>query len=231
MRARAAARRHREELGEVLSVRSDRPGPGTIALVVLVWMIFSGLTLIAPGETVLLAVAPTVVFGVLAAALLVMIGGERLVVCERGLLVGSVAPGLRPSVLRYEQLVPGSVVPVTGAGRYGRETGAGALASSTVRRSPWTRRGIHLVGPSAAEARRHRALVAPLQDPPPRSVDGRWVWFVGTGSTPPEQVTAEIARAAGTLGRDALAQATASAPVRRLSGDPADAARQLPGLP
>ena len=53
--------------------------------------------------------------------------------CARGLSTADRRSVGRPALNQVEQLVPGSVVPVTGAGRYGRETGAGALASSTVR--------------------------------------------------------------------------------------------------
>lgn len=230
MTARSAARRHRDEVGEVLAVHADRPGPFVIGGFVLAWLLFSGLTLINPGESPVLAAAPTVIFALLFGLVLLYVSGERLIVCERGLVLGSVAPGLRPSVIRYEQIVPGSMVPVTGARRYAAETGTGGFPQSTVRRSAWTRQGLHFVGPSPQEARRHNALLAPLQDPPPRSVDGRWVWFVGTGPTRPEQVTAQIAQAAGTCGAVQLAQATSAAPVRELSGNPADAARHLPGL-
>lgn len=196
---------------------------------VLAWLLMSGLTLINPGETALLAVAPAVAFAVMFALILLYISGERLLVCERGLVIGSVAPGLRPYVVRYDQIAPGSVVPVIGARRYAAETGTRDLPQSTVRRSAWTRRGVHFVGPAPREARRHRAVLARLLDPPPRSRDGRWVWFAGTGSTPPEHVTAQIARAAGAAGATELARATGAAPVRELSGNPADASRHLPG--
>lgn len=214
----------------MLAVHADRPGPLVIGGFVLVWLLFSGLTLINPGESPVLAAAPAVIFALLFALVLVYVSAERLIVCERGLVLGSVAPGLRPSVIRYEQIVPGSMVPVTRARRYSAETGTGGFPQSTVRRSAWTGQGLHFVGPSPKEARRHNALLAPLQDPPPRSVDGRWVWFVGIGSTRPEQVTAQIAQAAGASGAVQLAQATSAAPVRELSGNPADAARHLPGL-
>lgn len=231
MSVRSETRRHREELGDVVAEYWDKPTPMTVGVFVATWLLLSGLTLVNPGETVLLALAPTAVFAVLVALALLYVGNERLVVCERGLLVGSFAPGLRPYVIRYDQIVPGSVVPVTGARRYAKQTGGGGLAQSTVRRSAWTRQGVHLVGPSPKVARRHRARFARLQDPPPRSVDGRWIWFAGTGSTPPGQVAAQIAKAAGAVGADQLARATAAAPVRELTGNPADAARQLPGFP
>lgn len=231
MTARSAARRHRDEVGAVLAVHADRPGPFVVAGFVAVWLLFSALTLLNPAENPVLALAPTVVFALLFALVLLYVSGERLIVCERGLVLGSVAPGLRPSVIRYEQIVPGSLVPVSGARRYAAETGTGGFPQSTVRRSAWTRQGIHFVGPSPKDARRHSALLAPLQDPPPRSIDGRWVWFAGTGSTPPEQVTARIAQAAGASGAVPLAQATAAAPPRALTGSPADASAHLPGLP
>ncbi|MFC7375351.1 hypothetical protein ACFQRD_08780 [Brachybacterium sp. GCM10030268] len=225
-----AARRHAGELGRPLEVYADRPGTVVVGAIVFVWLIFTGLTLINPAESPLLIAAPGIIFALLAAGILVLISGERLIVCERGLLVGSVAPGMRPYIVRYEQIVPGSLVPVTGAGRYGRETGTGGFPQSTVRRSAWNRQGIHFVGPSAQAARRRPALIAVLQDPPPRSVDGRWVWFAGTGRTSPETLTARIAQAAGASGAQQLARATASAPARKLSGDPAEAAAHLPGL-
>ena len=231
MSVRSAARRHREELGGVVAEYWDKPTPKTIGVFVGTWLLLSGLTLVSPGGTILLALAPTVVFGVLLGLALLYVGNERLLVCERGLIIGSFAPGLRPYVIRYDQIVPGSVVPVTGAGRYTKETDPGGPPQSTVRRSAWTRQGVHLVGPSPKDARRHRGRFAKVLDPRPLTFDGRWAWFAGTGSTAPEHVTVAIARAAGAAGAVELAQATASAPVRELSGNPADAARHLPGFP
>lgn len=207
---------------------SGRPTAGTVLAFAVVWLIGSGLTLINPDSDPVIALAPAVIMGVLIFAALLMLSGERLIVCQRGLIVGSVAPFLRPYVLRFDQIVPGSVVPVTGARRYGRETGTQSLPQSTIRRYFWTRRGVHLVGPSAAEARRSGALLAPLLDPGPRSVDGRWIWFIGTVQDP-ATATRAIADAAARSGLTELAQRTAAAPSRELTGDPADAARQLPG--
>ncbi|MDN6667105.1 MAG: hypothetical protein L0L36_09590 [Brevibacterium sp.] len=226
-----SAWRHHHELGRVLAVYSDRPGPLTVGVFAALWVVFTGLTFINPGETVALMIAPGLAFGATFALVLIALSGERVIVCERGLLIGSVTPGLRPYVIPYAQIVLGSLVPVSHAERYGRETATGSAPSSTVRRSWWTRGGIHFVAIDPQQARRHRALFAPMQDPPPRSIDGRWVWFAGTGTTPPEQVTAALARAAGANGCEELAQATASARVRELSGNPADASAHLPGFP
>lgn len=231
MSVRSEARRHRDEVGDVVAEYWDKPTRLTVGVFVGSWLFLSGLTFFHPGETVLLAVSPTIVFGILLAVFLLYWGNERLVVCERGLLIGSFAPGLRPYVIRYDQIVPGSVVPVTRARRYAKETEQGELPFSTVRITPWSRQAVYLVGPSPRDARRHRAKFAQTLDPPPLTFDGRWTWFTGIGPTPPEQVTARIAQAASAAGAVQLAQATAAATVRELTGNPADAPRQLPGFP
>lgn len=228
MGAAIACARHRAELGERVATFSGRPTGGTIAAFVVVWLIASGLTFINPDPNPVIAIAPAAIIGIFIATALVMLSGERLIVCQRGLIVGSVAPFLRPYVIRYDQIVPGSVAPVTGARRYGKETGTESVPQSTIRRYFWTRHGVHLVGPSAAEARRSSVVLAPLLDPGPRSVDGRWIWFVGTIQDP-ARATRAIAEAAGRAGLTELAQRTAAAPKRELTGVPSDAARQLPG--
>ena len=151
MSARSAARRHRDELGGVVAGYWDRPTPLVIGAFVALWLLFSGLTLVNPGETTLLAVAPTVTFAILFSVALLYVGNERLLVCERGLVIGAFAPGVRPYVVRYDQIVPGSVVPGTGARRYARETGSGGLAQSTVRRA----------STSSAPPRRWRVVIVP----------------------------------------------------------------------
>lgn len=117
------ARRHRDEFGEVIEVFADRPGPKTVTGVVVGWVLFTALTFINPGETPLLAIAPGVIFAVMFGLILLYLSGERLIVCERGILVGSVAPGIRPYAIPYGQITPGSVAGVTGANRYLKEVG------------------------------------------------------------------------------------------------------------
>lgn len=233
MTSRSAARRHQDELGGALAVHRERPGPVPIAIAVVLVLIATALTLLNPDPTIGLigTLLPGIVFAVLAVLILMLVGGETLIVCERGLILGSTALWLQPSVVRYEQIVPGSVVPVlTSALRLARETSAGG-PNSAFRTAWWTRRGVAFVGPSAASARRRRAPLASLLDHGPNTVDDRHLWFIATGRTAPEAVTAQIARAADAAGFGPLARATAGAPVRRLTGRPADAARQLPGMP
>jgi hypothetical protein len=226
------ARRHREELGEVIEVFADRPGPKTVTGFALGWLIFTGLTLINPGETLLLAVAPGVIFAVMFAAILLYLSGERLIVCERGILVGSVAPGLRPYVVPYSQITPGSIAGVAGANQYLKEVGLqGKISQSTLRASWWTKNGVHFVACSAEDARRGRRRFTLALDPIPRSIDGRWIWFVGTGRQSSQRAIDAIAGTASATGYPQLAEAATARGVVELTGNPADAARQLPGHP
>lgn len=226
------ARRHREELGEVLAVYADRPGPKTVTGFVLGWLICTGLTFINPGETPLLAVAPGIVFAVMVGLILLYLSAERLIVCERGILVGSIAPGIRPYAIPYQQITPGSIAGVAGANRYLKEVGLqGQIAQSTLRASLWTKNGIHFVACSAEEARRGRRRFTLALDPIPRSIDGRWIWFAGTGRQSARSAVEAIARAASAAGYQQLAQAALDRGVVELTGNPEDAARQLPGHP
>lgn len=223
---KAAARRHRETLGEVLAVHRNTPGPGTVVAFVLAWIAMSGLTFINPGETLLIAVAPTIGFLLIAVIIFVMISGERLVVCQRGLLVGSVAPFLRPYAIGFEQMAIGSVVPISAKlQRYSKETRRPSQAMSpSLRIYWWARRGVALVGPHPSQTRGRAG------DSDSRYSGPAVPWLVGTRDRA-EQVTADIARAAFSAGFTDLAQQTAGAPPRELTGRPADAQFQLPGHP
>lgn len=210
----------------MVAIHHDRPGPWTLAGFVVTWILFTVLTLIRPPENIVLALAPSVGFLLIGIAIWVMIAGERLIVCERGILLGSVAPFLRPYVLRYDRMVPGSIVPISGhVRRYTKELQLPPI-SSVVRISWWSQRGVHLVGPTPLEAHPRRRGV-----PVPPEVAARpSPWLIGTRG-PAERAVADIARAAGATGFHHLAQLAATAPPRVLTGDPADAPSQLPGLP
>lgn len=210
-------------LGGIVAVHHDRPGPRTILAFIAAWILMSGLTLIVPGETPLLAVAPTILFFFMWLIIYVMMAGERLIVCQRGILLGSFAPFLQPYAIRYEQIIVGSVVPISGnIRRYHKQTGLPAFLSS-VRIAWWSQRGVSLAGPTQAEARGHlKGDIATSH-----MTRGGHPWLIGTRA-PAEEATAAIARAAGDAGFTELASATAMAPPRALSGIPSDTPVQLP---
>lgn len=206
-----------------MAVHHDRPGPRTVLAFIGAWVLMSGLTLIVPGETPLLAVAPTILFFFMWLIIYVMMAGERLIVCQRGILLGSFAPFLQPYAIRYEQIIVGSVVPISGnIRRYHKQTGLPAFLRS-VRIAWWSQRGVALAGPTQAEARGHlKGGVATSH-----MTRGGHPWLIGTRA-PAEEATAAIARAAGDAGFTELASATAMAPPRALSGIPTDNPVQLP---
>jgi hypothetical protein len=160
-----------------------------------------------------------------------VIARETLVVCERGLLLGGLNRPRPPVLLvRYDQIVPGSLVPVTGVRRYSALTGRSARYEA-LRMPVGTTNGIHFVASDPAGARRPPSARHSFQLPAVRSFDGRWIWFATTGRTPPAEVIAEIARAARRLGLHALADAAVAADTRELTKNPADRHRLLPGYP
>ena len=211
------------DLGGIVAVHHDRPGPRTVLAFIGAWVLMSGLTLIVPGETPLLAVAPTILFFFMWLIIYVMMAGERLIVCQRGILLGSFAPFLQPYAIRYEQIIVGSVVPISGnIRRYHKQTGLPAFLRS-VRIAWWSQRGVSLAGPTQAESRGHlKGGVATSH-----MTRGGHPWLIGTRA-PAEEATAAIARAAGDAGFTELASATAMAPPRALSGIPSDTPVLLP---
>lgn len=226
IKTRGACQRiaHKSGLGEIQAIHHDRPGRGTVTAFLVVWLAFSGLTLINPADSALVAIAPTVLFAVIGLIIYIMLSGERLIVCQRGILIGSVAPFLKPYPIRFEQIVVGSIVPISdNIRRYAKHTGLPVMPS--VRTAWWSRRGVSLAGPSTAEARHNSAFTDGGEDA------GRvgLPWLIGTRRDA-ERATADIARAAETAGFRELARATASAQPRALTGDPADNYVLLPGI-
>lgn len=217
---------HKSELGDVITIYRDHPGIGTKMSFVLAWILMSALTLINPAETVLMAFTPTVAYAVIWLLIYIMISQERLVVCQWGVLIGSVAPFLKPYPIRYDQIIVGSVVPISDhILRYRKQSGQYFPVTRTVRLVWWNRRGVAMAGPTRYEARHQQETI------PPEKRSDRWgtAWLIGTVG-PAEDATADIARAAHAAGFEELAQATAQAPPRALTGKPADAATQLPGI-
>ncbi|UFU01760.1 hypothetical protein LQF12_09525 [Ruania suaedae] len=208
MSVRRAVERHRAGLGASVAVYRSRPGAGTYLAALVLWLLMVAGVLINPDPELVHNVVPLVVWGSILAGILAMLGGEVLIVCERGLLVGSTAPLLRPRPVPYDRIVPGTVVPVLRPWRLTATTGL-FWPRPTTRTAWWNRSAVSFV----------QAMPWPL-----------W-WFVGTGRADPGQVSAEIAAAARRAGFTDLAEATVAAPRRTLTGRREDAALLLPGFP
>lgn len=217
---------HRIELGAPLQVIRNRFGIGTVLIAVGIWLAIALAMVLVPDVPIAGRIVVIGVAAGFAAAVLLLTAGEVVAVCEHGLALGPAGPLRRPLLVRYDQITPGSLVPVHRARRYAATTGH-RHQTAIIRNLGWVDRGIHFVGPPANEARRGGIPI--LASNHQRSFDGRWIWFMGTGSTPPEQVTAAIAEAAGRSGHRDLANAAIAAPPRELTGRKGDAPRLLPG--
>lgn len=228
MTVRRWLRRHRSTLGRPIEVHRSRPGILTLLVLVTMWSIAPIGVLVNPDPDLLANLVFPVIWGAILLAALVMMSGEVLVVCEQGVLVGSIVPFQRPCAIPYSQITPGSVVPVTRARKFSATTGR-FYPTATTRTGWWVSTAVAFVGPSPDEAR--GKPLGPRGGSGLRSVDGRWFWFVGTGRRRPDVVTQQIGHAAGRAGLHRLADATLAAPPRALNGARADAARLLPGYP
>lgn len=231
MRMRRLLEAERDELGEALSTHRTGVSGQALLLIAGMWAVVTVLFVLHPFMTQAGVIVNSAIIAVVCVVLLfVVLTAETLVVCEKGLAVGATIP-LRPLfVIRYEQIVPGSLVPVTRAQRYAATTKPRGRSSS-VRVDIGATQGIHFVGPEIQPATRPRTRTAPLISTAPRAVDGRVIWFASTGKTPPSAVTAQIAQAARRRGLHALADATDAAPARELTKNPADRHSLLPGYP
>ena len=224
MSARSALRRRADELGAPVAVHYSRPGVGTKLICVAFWLVTLSSVLVNPDPMV--NAAFPAVMGVLVLGVYVLVRGETLAVCERGLLIGSTAPFLRPYVLRYDQIMPGSIAAITGTRRIPLSLGLPPMGLyRTIRSGPWIHQGIYLVGPPPLQPQFSRARKLRITS------DARaWIWFAGTGRTPPEQVSAQIAEAARRAGFHELADGTARVAPQQLDGTGERARQVLPGF-
>lgn len=126
LRARLIAGRHRELLGSPL--RSWRVGAGPLlplflaGVVLFIWL----LLVLSPGEHPVLTVGLTVALALIMLAAYLFTVDARLVVCERGVIMGRLVPGLPLSptyVIAGREIDPRTVAVVTDGARTARELG------------------------------------------------------------------------------------------------------------
>lgn len=227
MTLRSFLRRNVDEIGEPIATYRNRPGPVFWIAAVFFWLLAPLSVIVNPNPSTAYNIAFPTVMGLLLLAIIVVISTEVLVVCERGLVVGSGAPLANPFVIPFEKIVRGSIVPVTNAGKL-LPTMDHAYRTRAVRTRPWITEGVYFVGPDPEVSRRGRHFFPVRSNI--RSVDGRWIWFVGTGKDRPEEASLRIADAAERSGMRRLARVTAAAEPREMTGNPADGPKLLPGV-
>ncbi|MFC0672734.1 hypothetical protein [Brachybacterium hainanense] len=212
----SAARHARaHDLGRVLRVyRMARPLPSFVLELGIAAAIGLGIHLLSG------LLLPAVGAGLLVLLLVEVLGDVRLVVCERGLLIGRLLPGCSPYRLRYSEIDPRGVACVRDVGRCARATGRSY--GSTLFSPRGSRRGVLLDGPVAAAARTRSFSVASLFDTPPDTGRGGKIWAFAYAGRPEALIDL--------LGEAMLAAGRADAAALRESALPERSVDELVGL-
>ena len=215
------------ELGRIRHVEASPPSP--TALFVTIGFILSctvGIYLGNGGIVDALVLVP--VWAVLGTAILGYLGSEKVVVLDRGLLIGSFAPFLRPYVVSFDRFDVGSITAVRPGWKIGGML-PGHIRLSTGRTAVWAWNGVAFVAAMGPVARRRSVDAAGTFGPedPERRV--RLVWWFGTWRQPDRLVRA-LESALVDLGHPVAGLSQQVLPLVRITGNPADAASQVPRL-
>lgn len=150
-KVRAVAARHQANLGDLrhvesctLSARTIGTIAGVFALVVAV-LVFNGRII----EVIGFALG----MGLILAVVLRFVASEKLLVLERGLVVGSFGPFMTPYAVPYADVVAPSVSAIVGTQRAVTLLKADQGSSATNRTALWSLRSVTFVGPTADVAR------------------------------------------------------------------------------
>lgn len=228
LKAQRLARQH--DLGRVLDVVPVRPS-WVQALVVLSPVLL--MLVVVPVNAALgngVAWQALVAAAVVVAVLWPLSRADRLAICEGGVLMGNMAPFVRPFRIRWSEVDPATLVFVTPYVQVARALapGTGGMAQvSSARRGPaHGRAALGFAGPRIATAALGRFMNEPIN-----TVHGGHLWFAGVGDSRVDRTRRALLQAwAPLLGPDlARLERQLAAPIR-LADDPVAAARQLPGF-
>jgi hypothetical protein len=215
------------ELGRIRHVEGNPPSPKA-------WWVTIGFALfcmagvvLGNGEvTDLLFVGPA--WALIAWVILGYLGSEKVVVLERGLLIGSFAPFLRPRVVPFDRFEAGSITAVRPGWKLaGMFRGRARL--TTGRTAVWAWNGVAFVAAMGPVARRSFVDAAGIfgaEDPARRE---RVVWWFGTWRRPDRMVGA-LESALVDFGYPVAGLSRHVLPLVPISGNPADATSQVPRL-
>lgn len=215
------------ELGRIRHVEANPPSPtawwvtiGTgLAFTVIAWAGTAGL-----GEA--LALIPA--WAVIGWIILGYMGAEKVVVLDHGLLIGSFAPFLRPRVVPFARFEGASITAVRPGGKLAAML-PGRVPLLCGRTAVWAWNGVAFVaalGPVARRSYVDAAGTFGAEDPERRQ---RVVWWFGTWRQP-DRLVGALESALVDLGHPVAGLAQQVLPLVRISGNPADAATQIPRL-
>jgi hypothetical protein len=215
------------ELGRIRHVEANPPSP-TAWWVTVGFSLFVvvGITIGSGGIVSALIQIP--VLALFAWIILGYLGAEKVVVLDRGLLIGSFALFLRPAVVVFDRFEVDSITAVRPGWKL-----AGMLHGhqrlTTGRTTVWAWNAVAFVADFGPSARRRYVDAARLFEPEDPARRQRIVWWFGTWRQPDRLVRA-LESALVDLGKPVAGLSQHVLPMGRVSGQAADAATQVPRL-
>lgn len=215
------------ELGRIRHVEANPPSPKAWSISIAAGLAF---TLIAWAGTATLgeALAFIPAWVLIGWIILGYMGAEKVVVLDHGLLIGSFALFLRPSVVPFARFEAGSITAVRPGWKLPRMFPGRSLLS-TGRTAVWAWNGVAFVAAVGPVARRKYVDATGTfgaEDPARRQ---RFVWWFGTWRQP-DRLVGALESALVDLGYPVAGLSQQVLPLVRISGKPADATSQVPRL-
>ncbi|MGC4936895.1 hypothetical protein [Kribbella sp. DT2] len=214
------------ELGRIRHVEANPPSPNAWAITVG-FIAFATVGAIIGTATVVEALATVPLWLAMMLLILCFLGGEKVVVLERGLLIGSFAPFLRPTVVPFDRFAVGSITAVRPGWKLSSMLRP-STSLATGRTAVWAFNAVAFVAVLGPIARRKRVDEAGMFSPQPPHRDNV-VWWFGTWRQP-DRLVGALESALVDLGHPVAGLSQHVLPMVRISGKPADAAAQVPRL-
>lgn len=215
------------ELGGIRHVEANPPSPTAWWVAVGVAVLFTVASALGTGGIVG-AVVLIPAWAVLGWIILGYAGSEKVVVLDRGLLIGSFAPLLKPRVVPFDRFEVDSITAVHPGFKLA-EMLPGRTLLITGRTAVWAWNGVAFVaalGPVARRSYVDAAGTFRAEDPERRD---RVVWWFGTWRRP-DRLVGALESALVDLGHPVTGLSQQVRPLVQISGRPDDAATQVPRL-
>ncbi|MHA7134452.1 hypothetical protein [Oerskovia turbata] len=217
-KVRAVADQHRHALGELRHVESCTLSARAIGIIAGVFAVL--VAVVAFNGQVVEVVVFALGMGLVLAVILRFVASEKLLVLERGLVVGSFGPFMSPYAVPFADVVAPSVSAIIGTQRPVTLLKADQGASATNRTALWSLRSVTFVGPTAEAARAFTRTGSWAPQPEKQDL---WVFSV-RGARRQEILVHELADALRRSGQPGAEHVLARAlPARRLRVSAADA--------
>ncbi len=214
------------ELGRMRHVEANPPSPKAWA-VTLGFVAFCVAGAAIGNATVAGALVMLPIWLAMWVGLLCYYGGEKVVVFDHGLLIGSFSTFLRPYVVPFHQFAVGSITAVRPAWKLASMLKP-RTSLSTGRNTVWAFNGVAFVAVLGPVARRKDVDATGTFGPNPARRDSG-VWWFATWRQP-DRLVGALESALVDLGHPVAGLSQHVLPMVRISGKPANAAVEVPRL-